>query len=74
MISAYDIEHRPWVVTNNWKAHESLPVLDLIVDPYSIEKCGQLSVMSVGRDEVARFWDGMLGINWIGELFVAQKR
>lgn len=66
VISAFDVEHRPWVVTNNWKAHEDLPVLELFLDSYSIERCGQLSVISVGRDGVARFWDGLLGINWIG--------
>ncbi|KAH8115690.1 DNase I-like protein [Phellopilus nigrolimitatus] len=65
MISAFDVEHRPWVVTNNWMAHSGLPVQKLFVDPYSIEKCGQLSVISVGRDETARFWDGLLGVDWI---------
>lgn len=67
VISAYDIEHKPWTVTNNWIAHSELPVQKIFLDPYSIEKNGQLTVVSIGRDEHARFWDGLLGIDWIGK-------
>jgi hypothetical protein len=67
-IAAYDVAHRPWVVTNNWQAHQKLPVLRLAVDTWSIEKLGRLVVYSAGRDERLRFWDGLLGIDWIGEL------
>jgi hypothetical protein len=38
----------------------------IFVDPWSIEKEEKLSVVSVGRDEQMRFWDGLLGIDWIG--------
>ncbi|KAI5116766.1 hypothetical protein M0805_004983 [Coniferiporia weirii] len=65
VISAYDVEQRPWVVTNSWQAHAGLPVQKLFIDPYSAEKCAQLLVVSVGRDEQARFWDGLLGVDWI---------
>lgn len=68
-VVAYDIESKPWVVTNSWVAHEG-PVNELFVDPYSVEKCGQLTVVTVGRDEKARFWDGLLGLDWIGELWL----
>lgn len=67
LISAYDVEPRPWIVTNNWKAHADLPVQKLIVDPFSIEKCARLLVLSIGRDEQARLWDGLLGVDWIGD-------
>ena len=67
MIAAYDVEPRPWVMTNNWVAHQKLPVLKLAIDPWSIEKMGRLAVYSVGRDEKLRFWDGLLGASWIGE-------
>ncbi|KAL5512223.1 hypothetical protein ACEPAG_3508 [Sanghuangporus baumii] len=65
MINAYDLQWKPWVITNSWMAHSELPVHSLLVDPFSIEKYGQLSVISVGRDEIARFWDGLLAVNWI---------
>lgn len=64
-ISAYDVSQRPWVVTNCWEAHQGLPVLKLFVDPYAIEMAGRLCVVSIGRDEQLRFWDGLLGNNWM---------
>lgn len=64
-IVAYDIQHRPWSITNIWTAHADLPVQKLFIDPFSISTCGQLTVVSVGRDEQARFWDGLLGSTWI---------
>ncbi|EGO01411.1 hypothetical protein SERLA73DRAFT_103188 [Serpula lacrymans var. lacrymans S7.3] len=67
MISAYDVQHRPWVVTNCWAAHNGLPVLKLTVDPYAIEKTERLCVVSIGRDEQLRFWDGLLGREWIDQ-------
>lgn len=66
MISAYDVVPRPWLVTNAWNAHSDLPVLRIATDPYSIEKLGRLCVVSVGRDEQLRLWDGLLSLDWIG--------
>jgi WD40 repeat protein len=71
-ITVYDIEHKPWTITNCWNAHSELPVHTLFVDPLSIEKCGQLTVVSVGRDEQAKFWDGLLGVEWIGEFILLE--
>lgn len=65
-IAAYDVQPRPWVMTNRWMAHQQLPVLTLAVDPWSIEKLERMSVYSVGRDERLFFWDGLLGVDWIG--------
>ncbi len=31
-------KQKPWVVTNVWKAHGELPVLRIVVDPYSVAK------------------------------------
>lgn len=64
-ISAYDITAKPWVVTNCWDAHKGLPVLKLFADPFSIERVEQLCIVSIGRDEQLRFWDGLLGEDWI---------
>ncbi|KAI0829199.1 DNase I-like protein [Trametes gibbosa] len=65
LISAYDITTKPWTVTNCWAAHKELPVLRLAVDTWSMEKLDRLVVYSVGRDEQLKFWDGMLGVDWI---------
>ena len=66
-ISAYDVTSKPWTVTNSWMAHQQLPVLRIAVDTWSMEKMDRLMVFSVGRDEKIRFWDGLLGVDWIGE-------
>ena len=66
LISAYDITTKPWTVTNCWAAHADLPVLRIAVDTWSMEKLNRLVVYSVGRDEQLRFWDGLLGVDWIG--------
>jgi hypothetical protein len=57
-----------WKVTNEFIAHVDAPVLSLLVDPFSIEKMGRLAIVSIGRDEQVKFWDGLLGTEWIGEL------
>ncbi|KZT23175.1 DNase I-like protein [Neolentinus lepideus HHB14362 ss-1] len=67
MIAAYDVTAKPWVMTNNWNAHADLPVTRLAVDPWSIDKLGRLCVISVGRDERVKFWDGLLAENWIDQ-------
>jgi len=53
-------------MTNSWVAHENVPATHLSVDPWSIELVGKLCVVSVGRDEKMRFWDGLLAVSWIG--------
>ncbi|KAJ7476908.1 Endonuclease/exonuclease/phosphatase [Mycena galericulata] len=65
MISAYDVSVKPWLVTNCWMAHPKLPVNELAVDHYGIEKTGRLCVFSVGRDEQVRLWDGLLASDWV---------
>ncbi|KAH7922873.1 DNase I-like protein [Leucogyrophana mollusca] len=74
MISAYDVAPRPWIVTNCWSAHDGLPVLKLFVDPFAIEKTERLSVVSIGRDEQLRFWDGLLGTDWIDHALLKRER
>jgi hypothetical protein len=73
LISAYDVTSRPWVVTNSWMAHSDLPVMKLSVDCYGIQRLGRLRVVSVGRDERIRFWDGLLGDEWVGEWLCHQE-
>lgn len=65
-ICAYDTRQKPWVVTNSWVAHQGAPVTQLFVDPWSVSSVGKLCVVSVGRDEKLRFWDGLLAVSWIG--------
>jgi hypothetical protein len=72
-IMAYDVTVKPWIMTNNWQAHQKLPVLKLVVDTWSIQKIGKLSVYSLGRDERIQFWDGLLGVDWIGTCNILGK-
>jgi hypothetical protein len=74
MITAYDVTPRPWVVTNCWVAHDDLPVMKLFVDYYGIQRMGRLRVISVGRDEHIRFWDGLLRAEWVGECYSRKQR
>ena len=69
MIAVYDVSQRPWLMTNCWNAHPGLPVMKLLMNHFAIEKIGQLCVVSIGRDETVRFWDGLLGLDWVGESF-----
>jgi WD40 repeat protein len=69
MISVFDVTPKPWLVTNSWNAHPGLPVLKLGVNYSAIEKNGKLCVISIGRDECLRLWDGLLGVAWIGRFF-----
>ncbi|KAG8855867.1 hypothetical protein FRB96_006689 [Tulasnella sp. 330] len=79
-ISAYDVETKPWTVTNVWKhgghqdeeapwesgkAKIEPPVVRLMVDVAGAEKTGELTAISIGRDDMIRFWDGYLSANWI---------
>lgn len=64
-ISAYDVGTTPWKVTNNWVAHPGLPVLKMFVNHLAIERRGVMCVVSLGRDENVRFWDGLLGQGWV---------
>ncbi|KAI0791003.1 DNase I-like protein [Abortiporus biennis] len=64
-IAAYDVSARPWIATNFWSAHDNLPVLKLEVDSKGIMNLDRYCVYSIGRDERLRFWDGLLGIDWI---------
>ncbi|RDB20337.1 putative inositol polyphosphate 5-phosphatase C9G1.10c [Hypsizygus marmoreus] len=73
-ISAYDVTQRPWLVSNCWIAHPGLPVLRMAVDHYGIDKIGRLCVVSVGRDEQLRLWDGLLGLDWVDEELLKQEQ
>lgn len=33
-----------------------------------LEQNERMTVVSVGRDEVIRFWDAFLSVDWIGKL------
>lgn len=66
-IMVFDVDVKPWRVTNCWMAHVNVPVLRLAVDTKSILDLKRLPVYSIGRDEQLRFWDGLLGADWIGK-------
>jgi hypothetical protein len=40
------------------------------VDPFGVDKMGRLAVISTGRDDQVKFWDGLLGADWIGVFLI----
>lgn len=65
-IGVFDVRQKPWVVTNQWDSPKTLPILQLLVDWESIGTAGhKLTVASIGRNGEMRFWDGLLGDDWI---------
>ncbi|KAF4602682.1 hypothetical protein EYR40_005898 [Pleurotus pulmonarius] len=64
-ITAYDVSSRPFVVTNSWVAHVTMPVIRLSVDHIGIEKTRRLCVVSAGKDDMIKLWDGLLGLDWV---------
>ncbi|KAG8903825.1 hypothetical protein FRB99_002676, partial [Tulasnella sp. 403] len=87
LISAYDVEHHPWLVTNAWKhggyggarsegseeGKRGLPVMKLMVDIGGAVTTGRLTAVSIGRDECARFWDGFLSYDWIDNELIKRE-
>ncbi|KAJ8517387.1 hypothetical protein ONZ45_g5430 [Pleurotus djamor] len=74
-ITAYDVSSRPFVVTNCWVAHVTMPVIRLSVDHIGIEKTKRLCVVSAGKDDQLKFWDGSLGLDRIeNELIKHEKQ
>lgn len=67
LISAYDVRQTPWTLTNCWKAHETYPVMKIFVDFRAIDTNQKLCVVTLGRDETVKFWDGLLGVDWVGK-------
>jgi len=63
MVYVYDTRVRPWRVMKDWKAHEGA-IQDIICDMSSIWKTGRLQVLTMGSDNRARIWDGMLMDDW----------
>ncbi|RXW15821.1 hypothetical protein EST38_g10028 [Candolleomyces aberdarensis] len=65
-ISAFEVGQKPWVMKNCWNAHPGgLPVSKLFVNYRAIEANRKLCVVSLGRDESVKFWDGLLGVDWV---------
>ncbi len=63
-IYVYDTSSKPWKVKKDWRAHDG-PVAGLVLDPSSIWTLNRLQVTSIGHDQSARLWDGMLEDDWI---------
>ncbi len=64
-ICVYDTRTRPWTMKKDWLAHSS-PTLNILVERSSIWKDGVLRVVSLGADNILRFWDGTLKDDWLG--------
>lgn len=64
MLYVYDTRTRPWTTRKDWPAHGG-PILNILVDRSSLWKDGVLRVVSLGADNVVRFWDGTLEDDWL---------
>ncbi|KAH8917200.1 DNase I-like protein [Atractiella rhizophila] len=62
-VFVYDIDVEPWRVQKAWKAHKD-PVVDILVDPYTLWANGQLQVASICADATIHFWDGLMKQDW----------
>lgn len=65
MLYVYDTRTQPWTTKKDWPAHSG-PILNVMVDRSSLWKEGVLRVVSLGADNVVRFWDGTLEDDWLG--------
>jgi hypothetical protein len=66
-VEVFEVESKPWVMMNAWVAHGGMPVVKIEVDPYSVGRLGRVIVRTLGKDEKIKFWDGLLGVEWVGE-------
>ncbi|KAF1809603.1 DNase I-like protein [Eremomyces bilateralis CBS 781.70] len=64
MIYIYDTSVQPWMVKKDWHAHEST-IAGIVADRTSLWHLNRLQVVSLGTDNVARLWDGMLSTDWL---------
>ncbi|KZF20363.1 DNase I-like protein [Xylona heveae TC161] len=64
MIYVYDTTTNPWTVKKDWQAHEN-PVAGIVVDRSAVMKIDRLQVASLGGDNMARLWDGLLQEDWL---------
>ena len=71
-VSVYDTRTQPWTTKKDWLAHEN-PVLSILADQSSLWKDGALRVVSLGADNMLRFWDGILETDWLGMQFTTHR-
>lgn len=65
IVSVFDTRTQPWTTKKEWLAHGN-PVLNISVDRGSLWRYGVMRVVSLGADNILRFWDGTLETDWLG--------
>ena len=65
MVYVFDTRTKPWTNRKDWLAHSN-PSLNILVDRSSLWSTGYLRVISLGADNVLRFWDGTIEDDWLG--------
>lgn len=56
---------KPWNMTNCWDVHLGFAC----VNYYATERTGRLCVDRMGQDEQLGLYNGLLGLDWVGEGF-----
>ncbi|KAF2764110.1 DNase I-like protein [Teratosphaeria nubilosa] len=65
MMYVYDTSVTPWQVKKDWEAHEKKQVASIVADPSALWTLDRLQVVSLGTDNMVRFWDGLLEEDWL---------
>ena len=63
-IYVYETSSTPWQVKKVWQAHRE-QINGLLLDPSSIWTMQRLQVLSIGHDQYARLWDGLMEEDWL---------
>lgn len=64
-VYVYDTQTTPWTTKKDWVAHSG-PTVSIMVDRSSLWKTGVLRMVSLGADNILKFWDGTLKDDWLG--------
>ena len=65
IVSVFDTKTQPWITKKTWPAHGS-PIVNILTDPGSLWQNEVMRLVTLGADNLLRFWDGTLETDWLG--------